>query len=230
LTVFIHHFQVLHGTLVHITFIFPDGSSRLPVFSNFMTGYKGNTFRTLHLSESFLRGLSWWRTKLSDPTAFRQLHPIACLQDLDLFVDASTSWGIGIIIGEFWHAFQLVDNWKQPGHDICWLESLAIEFLTYFLRQLGHSNSHLLIHSDSDGAMGAHNKHRSPNIPINLAVRRTYAVLAECIIVPSFKYIESALNPADPISRGESGSPVRTWLPRRFDIPSELQVFFHVDD
>lgn len=30
--------QVLHGTLVHVSFIFPDGSSRLPVFSNFMSG------------------------------------------------------------------------------------------------------------------------------------------------------------------------------------------------
>lgn len=30
--------QVLHGTLVHVSFVFPEGASRLPVFSNFMSG------------------------------------------------------------------------------------------------------------------------------------------------------------------------------------------------
>lgn len=30
--------QVLYGTLVHVSFVFPNGSSWLPVFSNFMTG------------------------------------------------------------------------------------------------------------------------------------------------------------------------------------------------
>ncbi|KAF5379454.1 hypothetical protein D9615_006559 [Tricholomella constricta] len=30
--------QVIHGTLVHVTFVYPEGSSRLPAFSNFMSG------------------------------------------------------------------------------------------------------------------------------------------------------------------------------------------------
>lgn len=30
--------QVLHGTLVHVSFVFPEGASRLPVFSNFTAG------------------------------------------------------------------------------------------------------------------------------------------------------------------------------------------------
>ncbi|KAF5369201.1 hypothetical protein D9615_009969 [Tricholomella constricta] len=29
--------QIIHGTLVHVTFVYPEGSSRLPAFSNFMS-------------------------------------------------------------------------------------------------------------------------------------------------------------------------------------------------
>lgn len=72
---------------------------------------------------------------------------------------------------------------------------------------MGLKNEHILIHSDNNGAIGAHSKHRSRSVPINLSVRHTYSILTECIIIPSFTYIESALNPADLISRGESGSP-----------------------
>lgn len=158
------------------------------------------------------------------------MYPVGPLCDHGIFVDASTSWGIGLIIADSWHAFQLVTDWKLPGHDICWLESVALELVFYFLRQLGFSNTHLLIHSDNNGAIGGHSKHRSRSVPINLSVRRTYNVLTECIIIPSFAYIESAQNPADPISRGESGSPTRNFLPRFFDMPVELRSFFLPDE
>ncbi|KAF5386129.1 hypothetical protein D9615_002403 [Tricholomella constricta] len=166
--------QVIHGTLVHVSFVYPEGSSRLPAFSNFMSGYKTNAFVAHHLSDSVVHALRWWRTKLEDPSGYRQLHPIRDFAEIDIFVDASTSWGLGIIIGEFWHAFKLVKDWKQPQHDICWLEAVAVELAISFLAQLEFSNTHILIHSDNYGAIGAHNKHRSPNLPINLCTRRTY--------------------------------------------------------
>lgn len=86
-----------------------------------------------HLSDSFIKTLSWWRERLNDPLAFRQLYPVGPLYDHGIFVDASTSWGIGLIIADSWHAFQLVTDWKLPGHDICWLESVALELAFYFL-------------------------------------------------------------------------------------------------
>jgi hypothetical protein len=125
------------------------------------------------------------------------------------------------MIGDSWAAFRLRDTWKQPGRDICWLEAVALELLVYFLVQTGFSNTRLLIHSDNNGAIGAHEKGRSPNIEINLCVRRTYAVIAEHLIVPEFTYIESALNPY-PISRGEPGPLSSKRLARSFELPDEL--------
>jgi hypothetical protein len=173
-----------------------------------------------------VKTLHWWLSRLADSSTYRQLHSIGPVQDPHIFVDASTSWGIGIIVGDLWHAFPLVSDWKVTGHDICWLEAVALELLVYFLRQLHFVNTHIIIYSDNNGAIGAHTKYRSPNVPINLCVRRTYAALIECLILPDFIYIASELNPADPISRGESGSPSRTFLSWHFDMPRELQPFF----
>jgi hypothetical protein len=217
--------QIIHGSLVHVCFIYPDGSSRLPTLSNFMSTFHGNTFTTRHASQSVKKTLLWWEKRLSDPLAFRQLQPLGPLQDMGIYVDASTSWGIGIIIGNQWYAFKLVSDWKLPGRDICWLEAVALELLVYFLVQLQLTNTHLLIHSDNNGAIGAHSKGRSRNEAINLCVRRTYTATTQSLIIPSFKYIASALNPSDPISRGELGTTHQRMI-RSFVLPVELSTSF----
>lgn len=218
----LHDIQVIHGTLVHVSFVFPEGSSRLPVISNFMTNFLGNKFVLHHLSDGVIKSLRWWERRLLDPLAYRQLHPIRPLVDYGIFVDASTSWGIGIIIGDFWHAFKLSPEWKLPGRDIGWLETIALELVFYFLRQLNYQETHILVHSDNNGAIGAHSKGRSRNTHINLSVRRSYTVLAEQLLIVKYAYIPSAENPADPISRGVLGSPSYSYISRQFDLPLEL--------
>jgi hypothetical protein len=84
----------------------------------------------------------------------------------------------------------------------------------------------LLIHSDNKGAIGALGKGRSPNEALNLCVRRTYAVLADHLIVPELEYIESARNPSDPLSHGEPGPVSYQRLERSFELPWELSDIF----
>jgi hypothetical protein len=182
----------------------------------------GDEHRRLYLSHAVTKTLSWWHTRLKDHLAFRQLHPLPYAKDIGIFVDASTSWGIGIIIDNYWWSIPLSAGWKQPGRDICWLEAVALELLFYFLHQLGHENVQLVIHSDSNGAIGAHSKGRSKNFEINLCVRRTYAISSSLLIFPQFSYIESSLNPADRISRGDMYLPISTRLRRCFEIPVDL--------
>jgi len=43
------------------------------------------------------------------------------------WVDASTDWGIGMVIGSQWVAWKLVHGWKLDGRDIGWAESIALE-------------------------------------------------------------------------------------------------------
>ena len=139
-----------------------------------------------------------------------------------LFVDASTSWGIGIVIDGKWTAFKLHHDWKVEGRDICWLETVAVEILIYILEAMGISNTTLLIHSDNQGTIGSLAKGRSRNFHINLSIRRAYIVLVSHSIIPELVYIASEDNPADPISRGELGS-IDSQLTVSFSLPDELR-------
>lgn len=191
-----------------------------------MTGYHADNFVWHCLSNSFVKTLHWWLSHLADSSTYCQLNLIGPVQDPHIVVDASTSWGIGIIIGDLWHVFPLMSDWKVTGHDICWLEAVALELMVYFLCQLHFVNTHIIIYSDNNGTIEAHTKHHSPNVSINLCVHHTYVALIECLILPDFIYIASELNPADLILCGESGSPSHTFLLQHFNMPRELQPFF----
>lgn len=125
---------------------------------------------------------------------------------MSIFVDTSTSWGIGIMIAGKWRAFKLHKDWKVEGHDICWLETVAVKILLYLLEAMGIANTTLLIHSDNQGTIGSICKGCSRNFHINLSTHRAYVVLASQFITPELVYIPSKNNPADPISCGELGS------------------------
>jgi hypothetical protein len=49
--------QKIHGSLVHICFVYVEGSSHLPVISNFMAHFKGNEFLRRHGSRSLTKTL-----------------------------------------------------------------------------------------------------------------------------------------------------------------------------
>src|SRR5271155_4499088 len=122
--------------------------------------------------------------------------------------------------------FKLSDGWKVPSRDICWLETVAIELLIYILKAKVVKNLTLLIHSDNQGAIGALDKGRSRNYHINLFIRRLYTILIPRFITPQLKFVPSEDNPADPILRGEPGSPDFK-LPYSFGMPDELKPIFH---
>jgi hypothetical protein len=169
--------------------------------------------------------LVWWTSRLEDPLFFRDIVSPGPVQDLHLYVDASTSWGIGVISGTRWLGLKLLPDWKTvggpPHRDICWLETIAIEVLALIIEASGIRNSRLVIHSDNQGTIGAVNKGRSSNYHINTSVRRTFVTLSAIMVSPVMTYVPSAENPADPISRGSFG-PSDSKLPVLFHLPDEL--------
>lgn len=211
----------IHGSLCHVAFVYLEGRSRLPSLSNFAASFKGNEFSWRYPPASVTSDLRRWHMALSQEDVSRTLLPRGPIRDIGIFVDASTLWGIGIIIDDRWAAFKLADDWKSPGQDICWLETVAMEILVYFLEQLNFSNIRLRIHSNNQGAMGALSKGRSANRAINLAVRGTFAILYSLFITPDLAFIESENNPADPLSRGLLG-PYDKRLMKAFDLPDDL--------
>jgi len=102
--------EKIHGSLCHITFVYTDGRSFLPALSTFGAQFHSNSFRCLHPHDRVLRDLKWWRARLETPGIFRILTPLPPIKDDHIFVDASTSWGIGILISHRWAAYKLVPN------------------------------------------------------------------------------------------------------------------------
>ena len=214
--------QKIHGSLCHVAFVYTLGRSRLPSLSNFIASFTGNEFTRRYPPKSMITDLKWWLQVLDTSGFHRDLLPRTPCQDMGIFVDASTSWGIGIVVAGRWAAFKLLEGWKVEGRDICWLETVAVEILIYILEAMGFNNTTLLIHSDNQGTIGSLGKGRSRNFHINLSIRRMFVILASHLITPELIYIASENNPADPISRGELGSP-ETRITTSFSLPDELR-------
>lgn len=142
------------------------------------------------------------------------------------YVDASTSYGLGIIFDTRWKGWKLAEGWKTKFRHILWLEAVALELLVYLIEEAGHHDCHLTVHSDNQGVIGSYNKGRCTNFEANACIRRTTSVLSARNI--AFKlnivYVASAINPSDPISRGILGSD-EDRLPSSLALPEELRPF-----
>ncbi|KAJ7434073.1 hypothetical protein FB451DRAFT_1419236 [Mycena latifolia] len=83
-------------------FVIRNGASCIAVFSNAMAHFKGNRFSMCRLSETAYKTLRWWEQKLLDASRYRQPCPLGVLRDFGVCVDASTSWGVAVVIWARW--------------------------------------------------------------------------------------------------------------------------------
>ena len=103
----------LHGSLQHLTFVYHHGRHALPALSNFLAKFL-NDFVSHHIPHTVLTQLSWWHETLTMPPACHSLIPLPLL-DPDIWIDAASSWGIGLYVGGLWAAWELVPNWATSG-------------------------------------------------------------------------------------------------------------------
>jgi hypothetical protein len=214
----------IHGTLSHVAFVIPHGWAFLSNISRFTSLFPPETrFARRKPPPSVISDLKWWRDVLSTSPPPRILTPRGPPQDIDLWVDASTDWGIGITLGDQWDAWRTTDRWRGEGRDIGWLEAIAVEMAVLTLYSAGWKDRSVLIHSDNQGVIGAFKHGRSRNFQVNLCIRRVQAIAMESNMLHHLSYTESLANKADPVSRGETG-PVSSRLPP-FQLPAELVPF-----
>lgn len=214
----------LNGTLSHITFVFPRGRAYLTNLAAFTSSFP-HKFATRYPPRSLQSDLLWWADQLSVPGAYRTLSPRVALTH-SIWVDASTSWGIGIMIDGRWSAWRWAPDWKSGWRDIGWAEMIAVELAALILDQLKIANGDLTIHSDNAGVVGAFNRGRSRNFEVNLSIRRTTVVNAATNVHLLLQYVNTKDNIADPISRGCLGRNCDR-LPL-IQLPSELLPFLLV--
>jgi hypothetical protein len=193
--------ETINGALAHLSFVHQRGRSRLPSLFHWLTTFP-NEFTPRWPPPSVLADLNWWLNTLTETNMYRLLTTPTTPASLDIWVDASTSWGVGILIDRRWDAWRVQDGWDIEGRDIMWLEAIALEFVIGVIADLGYRDLLLLIRSDNTGVIGAFRKGRSRNFHVNFSIRRTEAILDTAGLSFTSSYVESAENLADPISRG----------------------------
>lgn len=214
--------MAVNGTLSHVAFVYPHGRAYLTNLSRFISTFHSE-FAPRRPPPSVTFDLRWWISTLSVRGVARTLTPRGRPRDLGIWVDASTSWGVGIIIDGRWAGWRLVGGWHGESRDIGWAEMVAIELAACALECLGFADADFLLHSDNMGVVDAFLRGRSRNFQVNLSLRRTtlLSMALNLRILP--EYVNTKLNLADPISRGELGDPALR-LPA-FSLPEELLPF-----
>ena len=219
----------LNGTLSHICFIYPQGRAFLTSLCGFIASFgdRVRRFAPRFPPPSLIRDLEWWRKALENPGIYRDLVPRGPLRDLDMWVDASTDWGIGLVVGErcaAWKWAVPTSEWKTNGRDIGWAEMIAVELATRYLDQIGTENSDILVRGDNMGVVGAFERGRSRNYQVNESIRRTEVVCMSRNIRITLQYVNTKENRADEVSRG-APSPRLLPLNIAFSLPPELSPF-----
>ncbi len=215
----------LQGVFVHIAFVYTLGPSYIAPLFLFSCEFEGVLSRERYPPRSVIKAVDWWRSQLEDVSVVRFLQPRSPTLFLDIYVDASTSWGIGFLWGGKWAAWHVRDGWKGPGRDIGWLEGVAVEIVVYALEECSYHDCCIRVYSDNDGVVGAFDKGRSRNFEVNLSIRRAAIIMAARNILLDLEYIESSQNPADPISRGILGREDDR-LALLLQLPEELRQYF----
>jgi hypothetical protein len=217
--------QTLQGCLVHICFVFLEGRARLPSLHRFVSSFdRNNRFSRRFPSPMMLSDLQWWAAALSHTSFSRSLW-VRPLIDLDIWVDASTSWGVALVVGAEFQAWQLRPGWDVEGCHIGWAECIGIEIAMLFAVQSGVQDSRVLVHSDNSGAVGQFLKGRSRNTQINASIIRAEECSRSVNISVEPVYVKSEENRADGASRGMP-QPELSPLPHLIALGAAIRSFF----
>lgn len=191
------------GTLVHCTLAVPDGRSHLPSISNFVSSlnHSSSQFAKRTPNKTVLDDIDWWRQALSSDFCGSKLFRPPEPAPIAFWVDASTSWGIGVVLDGIWDSWKLSEGWKSDGRDIGWAEMIAIECGLRLAIHRGMHSLHLVCRSDNQGVIHALSNGRSRSVQQNCALRRIVALMRTHSIWISSLYVPSASNIADAPSR-----------------------------
>ena len=195
--------QKLLGSLNHCCYVLPLGRSHLHHLRKFVASFSSNSspFLTHKIPSSLSTELQWWHSILQDSPPPLPISTPPDPLDVPVFVDASTSFGVGILIRNRWNARRLTTD-VLPNGFIGVLEMLAVEFAVSALTQMFPHHSHFLIHSDNQGVVASLRTFSSKGLLQNESLSRTLQALLQHESHLSAVYVPSVDNPADPISRG----------------------------
>lgn len=212
----------LYGKLLYTCHIVPQGRAYLTCFEKLMGCFHERPFMPRHPPKALADDLTWWQHVLTRPLLSRLIPGGRHITDVEGFSDASSSTGIGIVLGNQWRAWRLLPGWDQEGRDIGWAEAVGMELL---LRAILRNRSlpGIKVFGDNNGVVEGWWTGRSRNSETNKVFKRIHRILDENDSILTTRYVNTVNNPADAPSRGKY--PPRHLLLPPIILPPELEPF-----
>lgn len=157
------------------------------------------------LPEDAREDLLFWKTTLG---SFKNMTLVASAEpkDINWVGDASTSFGVAVLIGERWSQFRLKDGWdkvKGVKRGIAWLETVAIRLGLLMLSNLEvKPGQNLMVWTDNTTSESAINKRKSRDRSVNEEWKVIQHLLIQMQLDLTPLRVVSEENRADALSRG----------------------------
>jgi hypothetical protein len=212
------------GTLNHCAYIITQGRSRLVSLYKLTASFNkaANAFVKYTISQNVGADIEWWRKALSAEKVFRKVREPPPMHPDEIFVDASTSWGVGFVFQGKWLAWRYREGWRADGRNIGWGEMVAVELAIRTLVTAGYRGAHFALRSDNQGVIGALAAGRSYGMQENAILQRIIRLYEEYDIWLTISYVPTEQNISDGPSRGKF-PPTNKLYPFPPKIPAHLK-------
>lgn len=147
--------QQLYGKLLHTTLVVPRGRAYLTSLEAMLRLAVVKPFLPRRPVKSLEGDLNWWRELLQKSFVGRPIPKPLTLFDPAAYSDASSSFGIAIVIGDRWRAWCLREGWQtlDGQKDIGWAEAVGFEFLAQYIIGMGERQRHFKVFGDNQGVI-----------------------------------------------------------------------------
>lgn len=219
--------EVFVGRLNHVSYLLPQLRCYLCGLYRMKKDWHYKVAKR-RITDDVREDLEFWRVTLN---SFKHLRLIASPVPVKVHWvgDASTSYGIGVLIGSRWAQFCMTAAWKEADDDhkhINYLETVAIRLgLLMVLSLSDNPGRTLIVWTDNTTAQAAVTNRRSKNRAVNNEWKAIQHLLIASQLDIAAKRVTSEDNTADKLSRGLRGD-CREEDRLPIAIPHDLSTYF----
>lgn len=199
--------EIFVGRLNHVAYLLPQLQCYLCGLNRMKKDWHYRIAKR-KISDDVREDLEFWKLTLR---SFEHLRLVASPIPIDIswVGDASTSYGLGVLVGRNWSQFKVTDVWRKADSDhrhINFLETAAIRIgLLMVLHLTNRPGRTLVVWTDNTTAQAAVTKLRSKNQAVNDEWKQIQNLLIDAQLDIVAKRVTSSDNNADQLSRGLIG-------------------------
>ncbi|EHS64310.1 uncharacterized protein PGTG_20922 [Puccinia graminis f. sp. tritici CRL 75-36-700-3] len=220
--------EVLAGRLNHVSLLLPQLRCYIRSVYRWMNQWK-KRWANREIPQDVRDDLKFWTDTLNNYQHTR-LCPLTTPIEIKWVGDASTSYGIGVLVGDNWAQLKLKPGWEQaaPPRSIAWLETVAIRIGILMLQVIKPDlkGNNFIVYTDNTTTQSTLRSRKSKDHHSNLEWKEIQRLLIEMELDITPKRVVSKENTADGLSRGV----VAPHTPRNrviFPIPADLEKFMY---